>query len=158
MLVEKQDFESLPSDMTDRFYTLVEQLGTSDQPSIVLLDFKSFAWVAKERTAYTGLTRKYLEAITVLTPGQARHCQAIIITGLTDPEWIAFVIRPYFRDLGSLENLTKNKHILYGTTDASLAALNPLPPGLSHTVMPKSDLPGMLNSFAEKAADPTASL
>lgn len=153
LLVKDIGSESLPDDPTDRFYTLIERFGNSSHRVLVLLDFKSFRWSTKHRRPKQGFDSDCSEAAIGLSLDQAKRCQALIITSAAEPDWVAFVPKPYFRIMNQGKDLTRPKYIDYNYTDSTLTTLNPFPPVLAHLVMRKTDLPRMLNDFAEKALD-----
>lgn len=149
VLVHQEDLSGLPNDPTDRFCTLIEQMGDSNRRILVLLDLKSFGWGADYSAwAHTSVTYKAWSAKIILKLEQAKRCEALIITNMGDPDWVAFLPRAYFRLPNMLENLQSDVRMIYGRVHVSVAQMSPLPPTLPHCVMRKADLPRMLDNFS----------
>lgn len=142
---------------TDRLYRAIDQFEENDNPVLGLLDVKSFQWKAMYETrADVNLPSKLHNAVIYLTEEQLDKCEALIVTSASDPDWVAFLPRGYFRRPVRDQ---RRRNLYGGCTHPTLGHMSPLPPAYAPFVMHRDQhLPEALQNLADRLADPTVEL
>jgi hypothetical protein len=151
---------TIPADPTDRLFTLWERHRTSQENMIVPIDGKSFAYsvrVQRQKYDYGVRTKKYLLAHTALTQDQVKDCQALLISSLNGPDWVALVPRYYYEKL-NVQVKAGMSRLALGSVPVAMARVNPLPPVLAPFVMHKDNLGEAFDNMLANAQNPEVKL
>lgn len=125
--------------------------------NVVLLGFKSFQFRRRsDQDAKRNSVHNLCHAHIKLSSKQAEKCQIIVVISAYDPEWVAFIPRPY---LITSSNTTKETIISLGpSVSPTLARMCPLPVELAPFIMPGSFLGQAMDNLAANAADANVEL
>lgn len=119
----------------------------------VYMEIKSFQFMRLHATATTRqhYTRNLCPAHISMTHTQIQKCQAIIVTSLLDPDWVAVIPRPYLAN--NIPRTTSTAVVLGASVTPAIARMCPLPAEIAPFIMPISFLGQAMDSIAASATD-----
>lgn len=155
LVIDADLANSLPtSNETDKLFSLLEQKEGSRQKLLLPLDFKSFSW-----TLVSHGGRGMVKGRVYVQPEQTRHCHALVIGNLVDPEYVAVVPYSPYCNIKWVEGQDeRGRQWDLGEVVPTMTQFNPFPAALSPLVMHERHLSQFYDNLIARQLDPSVPL
>ncbi|KIY02418.1 uncharacterized protein Z520_02557 [Fonsecaea multimorphosa CBS 102226] len=156
LILPDSQLSTVPEDQTDRFFSLLTKYKDSDANVLIPIDFKSFDYsidVVQDAFSYGYRTMKNFRGQVILTAQQVKDCQALVISGMNDPDWVAFIPRYYYSKVAHAGR-GEGQRLFRSLVPVAMARFSPLPPLLAPFVMHKNNLPEAFENMVTHLQNP----